>query len=57
MGLYIIGNFPSNYVISKYGTYYPIIIAAILNVLSAWIKCLINYSIYFIYLGMFLSGI
>ena len=56
MIVYIIGNFPSNYLIEK-GTKLPVCLAMVLIVSGSWIKCLINFSFYFTHLGMFFIGI
>jgi len=46
MFMYIVGNFPASFMIQKLGTYYPICIGVTLNLIGAWLKCLINYSFY-----------
>jgi len=40
---YLIGNFPSNYLIQSKGTRIPICLAVTLTAIGAWLKCLINY--------------
>jgi len=54
---YVVGNFPSNYVIQKFGTKFPISLAMFLIVIGSWIKILINYWFYFTILGMLFVGV
>ena len=56
MLVYIIGNFPSNYLIEK-GTRLPVCLAIFLIVSGAWIRCLINIWFYWTHFGMLLIGI
>jgi len=56
MFVYIIGNFPSNYLIQK-GTKLPVCLAIFLIVSGAWIRCLINIWFYWTHVGMLLIGI
>ena len=39
---YILGNFPSNYMIQRLGTRIPILLGVVINLLGIWMKCLIN---------------
>ena len=54
---YIIGNFPSNYMIQKLGTKIPVCLGITCVIVGGWIKCLINYWFYWTIVGMFFVGI
>jgi MFS family permease len=57
MAAYIILNFPSNFLITKWGTKLSICLGVISVVLGSWIRCLLNYWFYWTIVGMFFLGI
>ena len=54
---YMPANFPSNYILDKYGIRAGVTIGTILTLLGAWLRILVNSSFYYVILGSFLSSI
>jgi fucose permease len=44
MGVYLIINFPSNFIIDKYGCRVGVILGTVLTFVGMWIKCFVNKS-------------
>ena len=51
MGIFIIVNFPSNYVLDRGGLRIGVLTGVILTVVGMWTKCLINKSFNYVFLG------
>ena len=54
---YIPMNFPSTYVLDKYGLRTGVIVGFTLQVCGFWLRCLINRSFWFVLAGQTLSAI
>ena len=54
---YMPSNFPSNYILDKYGIRAGVTIGTILTLGGAWLRILVNDSFYYVILGSFISSI
>ena len=54
---YIVGHFPSNWVIQTYGTQIPICLSVALTTTGVWIKTLIGQTFYYVIGAEFLIGV
>jgi len=57
MAVFVPVNFPSNYVIEFYGLKIGVLVGIFLTVAGMWIKCLINYNFWFVYVGQTVAAI
>ena len=55
--LFIPVNFPSTYILDKYGLRFGIIVGLIFTTVGLWMRCLINRSFWFVVAGQTLLGI
>lgn len=49
--LYMPFNFPSNYIVDKYGIKVGMTIGTVLTLIGAWVKIFVNQSFFFVMLG------
>ena len=49
--LFVVANFPSVYVLDKYGLKIGVVCGIVLTAGGLWIRCLLNYNFYFALLG------
>lgn len=54
---YMPSNFPSNYILDKYGIRVGVTIGTILTLIGSWLRILINQSFYYVILGSFISSL
>jgi fucose permease len=57
MGVYLIINFPSNYIIDKYGCRVGVTLGTLLTFVGMWIKCFVNSSFSICVLGQMIAAI
>jgi fucose permease len=57
MGVYLIMNFPSNYIIDKYGCRVGVVLGIVLTAIGMIIKCFINYSFTICVFGQMIAAI
>ena len=57
MGVYVLFNFPSNYVLDKTGLWWGTFVGLALTFVGMWIKVLVNYSFWWVYIGPTLAAI
>ena len=57
MGIFIIFNFPANYVLDKGGLKVGVLLGILLTVTGMWMKCLINHNFYFVLAGQVIAAI
>jgi MFS transporter, FLVCR family, feline leukemia virus subgroup C receptor-related protein len=55
--LYMPFNFPSNYILDKYGIKVGIILGTVLTLVGAWIRIFVNHNFYFVTLGLIFFSI
>jgi len=54
---YMPANFPSNYILDKYGIRAGVTIGTLLTLIGSWLRILVNDSFYWVILGSFISSI
>lgn len=54
---YMPANFPSNYILDKYGIRAGVTLGTLLTLLGSWLRILVNDSFYYVILGSFISSI
>lgn len=54
---YMPSNFPSNYILDKYGIRAGVTLGTLLTLLGSWLRILVNESFYYVILGSFISAV
>lgn len=49
--VYIVINFPSNYILDRYGIKTGLIIGTLFTIASVWTRSLINFGFYWVIIG------
>ena len=57
MAIFILANFPSNFVLDKYGLRKGTLIGLILTAVGMWVKCLVNKSFAWVLVGQLIAAI
>lgn len=57
MGVYLFVNFPSNYILDKYGCRIGVTIGTVLTLVGMWVKCLVNQSLWVCVGGQMIAAI
>ena len=57
LALYLPMNFPSVFVIDKYGLRMGIIFGIVLSTIGLWVRCFVNMNFYTLLVGQILMGI
>ena len=57
MAIFIVVNFPSNYALDKGGLRFGVIFGVFLTVIGMWIKCAVNKSFVYVYVGQIIAAI
>ena len=56
-GVFLVVNFPSNYVLDTYGLKIGVLVGIFLTMAGMWVKCLINHNFNYVFVGQTIAAI